>query len=112
MAGEIEREESGSITILSVPARLDTLLGEVLRGICKELANEGRFRVVVDCEHLSFLNSIVIGILLSFHQQALERGGDLKFANVSVAVEDVFHLANLDKVFHWYSNVDEAIAAF
>lgn len=112
MAGDIEREDRGDVSILSVPARLDTLLSEDLERICTELADEGRFRLVVDCTPLEFLNSIVIKVLIAFHQQAVKNAGGIKLANVSLPVEDVLHLTKLDQIFSWYPSVDEAIEAF
>ena len=112
MADNIQREDRDDVTVLSVPARLDTLLSEALDQMFKDLANEGRFKVVVDCSHLEFLNSIVIGILVGFLQRASKDEGGIKLANVLLPVEDVLHLTKLDQVFRWYPSVDEAIAAF
>lgn len=112
MANEIQREDRGNITILLVPARLDTLLGGLLSERCKELVKEGRFRVVVDCKDLKFISSTSIVTLLTFHQQAVAKGGDLKFANVSERIEDIFRLAKLERIFSWYLSVDEAISTF
>ncbi|MFH1744039.1 MAG: STAS domain-containing protein [bacterium] len=112
MAENIRREDRGDVTVVSVPARLDTLLSETLDQMFKDLADEGRFRVVLDCTHLEFLNSIVIGILVSFHQRATKKGGAIKLANVLLPVEDVLRLTKLDQVFRWYPSTDEAIAAF
>jgi len=112
MADEIERQDDGDITILSVPARLDTIMSESLEEICNTIAGEGRYKVVVDCADLEFLNSNVIRILVSFHQKASKNGGDLKLANVTLPVEDVLRLTKLDQVFRWYPSVNEAVAAF
>lgn len=112
MPDEIVRQDRGNVTILSVPAKLDTLLSETLAHTYMELENEGRVRVVVDCEQLEFLTSIILEILANFHQKARKNDGDLKFANVPVCIEDIFALTKLDRVFSRYSSVDEAVAAF
>lgn len=112
MADDIQRQDRGNVTILSIPVRLDAVLSETFDRIRRELVAERRFRVVMDCERLKFVNSVVIEILLSFHQQATDNGGDLKFANVSSYVDDIFRLSNLDQVFLSYSSVDEAVNAF
>ena len=112
MAEEIERHDRGDVSVLSVPARLDTIMSESLEETCNEIVDEGRYKVVVDCANLEFLNSNVIRILVSFHQKAKKNGGDLKLANVTLPVEDVLRLTKLDQVFHWYPSVDEAAAAF
>lgn len=109
---EIQREDRGDVTILHVPVRLDTFSNEALDRRCKELTREGRFKVVVDCSQLKFINSAAIVKLLAFHQEALERGGDLKFANVSTRVQDILELARLDRIFSWHTSVEEAITAF
>ena len=105
MANEIQREDRGNVTILVAPNRLDAAWNEAVEQMFKNLTNERRFRVVIDCKQLRFLNSVIIENLVTFHQQASENGGDLKFANVSLFVEDVFSLSNLDKVFHTCDNI-------
>jgi anti-anti-sigma factor len=112
MRGDIQREDREGVTVLSVPGRFDTLVSEFLEQTCAQLAEQRRFRVVLDCTSLEFLNSIVIKILLDFHGRAIQDGGDVKLANVPLPVEDVLRLTQLDQVFRWYSSVDEAIGAF
>ncbi|HPA47475.1 MAG TPA: STAS domain-containing protein [bacterium] len=108
----IQRDDRNEVTIVTVPARLDAVLSESLNQMFGDLMAEGRCKVVVDCQHLEFLNSIVIGILVSFHQKATKKGGNLKFANVPLPVEDVLRLTKLDQVFKWYPSVDDAVATF
>ena len=112
MKDDIRREDRGDVTVLSVPERLDTLLSEALDQNCTSLLDEGRFKVVIDCERLEFLNSTVIAILVGYYQKASKNNGDVKFANVSIPVEDVLRLTKLDTVFKWYPNVDDAVMAF
>ncbi len=112
MRGKITREDLGEITVLCVPAHMDLLLSEKLEQMCDELFDGGRNRIILDCTQLVFLNSVVIRILLNYHGAAIQRGGDLKFANASVHMEDIFQLAKLTEIFSWYKSVDEAIEAF
>lgn len=112
MADVIQRQDRGNVTILLAPKRLDAVVSDALDRTCKELMAERRFRIVMDCKHLEFLNSIVIQILVRFHQQATDSAGDFKLANVSSSVEDILHLSSLDRVFLSYSSVSEAINAF
>lgn len=112
MADTIEREDRGDVTVLSVPARLDTVLSDSLQDLCDELAGAGRFKVVLDCRNLEFINSIVIEILLGFRRRSIMNGGDLKLADVSVPLEDILHLTQLDRVFACYPSVQQAIASF
>lgn len=112
MKDDIRRDDRGEVTVLSVPERLDTLLSDALDQNCSALLEEGRYKVVLDCEHLQFLNSTVIAILVSYYQKATKNSGDLRFANVSIPVEDVLRLTKLDTVFKWYPSVDEAVSSF
>lgn len=112
MGDTIVREDQGDVTVLTLPRQGDTALSDALAEIFHRLSGDNRHRVVVDCTNLEFINSMVIGILVTFHQRAQEAGGALAFANVSLRIEDVFRLTKLDSIFQWYPSVSEAIESF
>ncbi len=111
MGEAIEREDRGAATILRFPQHGDTALSDALTEVFYSLNTDGRNQVVIDCTNLEFINSMVIGIMVSFHQHASEKGGGLVFAHVSLRIEDVLRLTKLDSIFNWYDSVDEAIAS-
>lgn len=112
MSDAITREDSGDVTILTLPCQGDTGLSDALSETFQKLGDDGRYRVVVDCTHLEFINSMVIGILVSFHQRSQKKGGGLAFAHVSLRIEDVFRLTKLDTIFSWYNSIPEAVESF
>lgn len=111
MGEPIEREDRGALTVLRFPRQGDTALSDALSDVFYSLNADGRNRVVIDCTNLEFINSMVIGIMVSFHQRAVDKGGGLTFANISLRIEDVFRLTKLDSIFSWYGSVDEAGAS-
>ena len=111
MGEAIEREDRGAVTILRFPQQGDTALSDALTEVFYSLNTDGRNRVIIDCTNLEFINSMVIGIMVSFHQHASEKSGGLVFANMSLRIEDVLRLTKLDSIFSWYDTVDEAAAS-
>ncbi len=112
MSEAIARDDRGDVTVLTLPHQGDTALSDALAEMFQTISDDGRSKVVVNCTNLEFINSMVIGILVSFHQRAQESGGGLAFANVPLRIEDVFRLTKLDTIFSWYGSVDEAAASF
>lgn len=110
---KISREDLGEITIL----RLQGILNggtdsQDLRAMVKEVLSEGRHKLVVDMERVSWANSVGLGNLHFCYTAIKNSGGFLKLTNVNHRIQQVFEVARFDTIFESYDDVRGAVASF
>jgi anti-sigma B factor antagonist len=89
-------------------ARLDAAGAPALRSTTADLANEGRFRVILDLKEVQFVDSSGLGVLIHMHK-TLQPQGRLVLCHVDAKVGQLFKITRLDRVFTLASNEDEAL---
>jgi len=70
------------------------------------------YKVVVDLGHVEFISSAGWGAFTAELRRVRQNQGDVKLANMSPDVYDVFLLLELDSFIQSFDAVDEALAAF
>ena len=65
----------------------------------EEAKNESDKKLVIDFEHVSFIDSTGLGVLVSIHKRSIEQGIQLVLKKISPKVYDVFEITMLDEVF-------------
>lgn len=88
-------------------SRLDAAAAPVLRGTTADLANEGRFRVILDLKQVQFVDSSGLGALIHMHK-TLQPQGRLVLCQVDPKVGQLFKVTRLDRVFTLAADADEA----
>lgn len=73
---------------------------------------ERHTKVVMDLSEVTFMDSTGLGAMLSSLRTLKAKGGELRLANLSAEVAQLFEMVMMDRVFEIYPNVDEAVAAF
>ncbi len=76
------------------------------------LLSQGRTRVVLDGEALTYVSSTGFGLILHVSQLLRDRGGDLKLANVSPAVARSLRILNLGRFLDAWPSLEDAYFAF
>lgn len=66
--------------------------------------------VVLDCQHLEFMDSSGLGALIAILKRISEHGGDLLIAGLSKKVRMVFEITRAHRIFRILDTVEEAIA--
>lgn len=61
--------------------------------------NENVTNIIIDFEHLEYIDSTGIGMLLVMHENAVKRGIHLKAINVSGHIKPIFEQSALGKLF-------------
>jgi len=88
-------------------ARLDPAAAPALRSATADLANQGRFRVVLDLSEVEFVDSSGLGALIHMHK-TLEPQGRLVLCGVGPKVAQLFKVTRLERVFAIAAGADEA----
>ncbi len=113
MALRIDTRESNGVTVLTLAGRV-TLGDESsqMRSAIKDLIAQGKKRLVLDLESLSYIDSAGLGTLVAAYTSARSSGADIKLANITQKLDELLNITKLVTVFSVYASVDEAIKSF
>lgn len=78
-----------------------------LRKKSKDLIEQGNRKMIIDLQHVTYINSTGIGSLVSIHSMYANSNGKVKLCGIGKNVENVFVITRLMSVF----DVDETRAA-
>jgi anti-anti-sigma factor len=100
------------IVIVSITGRiaLGVEKGQIEEAIVGAL-QKGVRKIVIDLQHVSYIDSAGIGIIAFCFGKAAQLGAQLTAAAADARVKDVFHITRLDQTITFYPDVDSACAA-
>jgi anti-sigma B factor antagonist len=97
--------------VLAVHGDADLNAAEELESKLTEVIEEGPSAVVVDLSQVTFLDSMVLGVLLQSLKRLRARGGRLRVVTPRAEVRRIFELTHLDRLFELDSTREEALLA-
>jgi anti-anti-sigma factor len=100
------------VTVVAPTGRLDVAGAPALKDAISEAVKNGTPRVVLDMEGISFVDSTGLGSVIAALKQIRSSQGDLRLAAPNQQVRVVLELTTLDRVFPYYSTVEEALTGF
>jgi anti-anti-sigma factor len=110
---EVQTREAGNgVTVVAPTGRLDVAGAPALKDAIGEALKNGQPRVVIDMEGVSFVDSTGLGSVIAALKQIRSAQGDLRLAAPNQQVRVVLELTTLDRVFPYYSTVEEALTGF
>ncbi len=113
MALEVQtRQTDGGVTVVAPTGRLDVAGAPALKDAMNDVATNGTPKVVLDMEGVSFVDSTGLGSVIAALKQIRGRQGELRLAAPNQQVRVVLELTTLDRVFPYYSTLEEALAGF
>lgn len=68
--------------------------------------------IVLDLEHVSYVNSSFISALLASQSNIGRRGGHLVLTHMPESLQRIFAVTRLNNVFRTFLTVDEAVSSF
>lgn len=103
----IDYAESGRITVATV--RTSSVLSALNvqdfgNEILSYIRAHGRLNLLLDFSHVDYLSSAVLTELLRINKAIQESGGRLRLCGISPAIQEVFEITNLDKLFSLHSD--------
>ena len=107
----ISSDVRDGVTVVHVGGEIDVYTAPVLRERLDEHISAGRDHLVVDLENVSFMDSTGLGVLVGRLKLVRVTNGSLRLVCSSERILKVFSITGLDKVFHIYGSVDDALAA-
>lgn len=78
----------------------------------KTLIKAGAPALVMDFQHVRWINSSGAGAILACLNTLRQNGGDIRFANLQGMTQQYFHLSKLETVISIFDSVEKAVASF
>jgi anti-sigma B factor antagonist len=107
----VSSTEQGDATVVHVAGEIDVYTAPLLREVLDKQVAAGRTNLVVDLENVTFMDSTGLGVLVGRLKLVRGQNGSLRIVTAEDRILKVFKITGLDKVFHIYPSVDNAIEA-
>ncbi|MFH1739972.1 MAG: STAS domain-containing protein [bacterium] len=108
----IEREDVGSVSILTLSGELDFENTVWLRGELHSLLKEGRVKILLDMDSVDLISSYTVGVFVAFARDLRERDGDIKFLRLQRRVRDTFAATRIDHILDLFDDRESALSGF
>ena len=108
---EFSFDDRGSHGILACTGRLNIASAPMLRHAVEAALGEGHPLLVLDLESTETLDSSGLGALVASYRSALQRGSELRIANVGPQLRLVLHTTAIESVLVPYESVEAAARA-
>ena len=100
----------GGWTVIDVRGDLDVYSSPNLRQLLLDRIHRGDDRIIVDLEHVDFLDSAGVAVMVSGLRRARNRNGMLVLVQPGDQARRMLRLTDLDKVLPTFTSVDDAVS--
>lgn len=108
----IPHEAPGGVMIVRLEGYVDTSNIGTFDERLYEYLKKGKYRLILDCSKLQYINSTGLGILLEAHQLSTKYQGDVKLVQLPKKIEKVFDILGFSEIFRRFENEEEALKSF
>jgi len=113
MALRMNHREVDGVTIVALDGRI--VLGEesnALREQVKTLLAGGKKQIVLNMDHVTYIDSAGLGTLVAAHHSARSQGASLKLSNLGSRFQEILQVTKLLTVFDVYDSEAAAVHSF
>ena len=107
---EITLSQKDHFTVLSVSGRLDAMSAPAFEAEARKLLDAGAQAVIVDLTELVFVSSAGLRGILALAKGLRAVSGEIRFAGLQPAVQEVFAISGFTSLFKLYPTVADAAA--
>jgi anti-sigma B factor antagonist len=113
VALKMTQREVDGVTVVALDGRI--VLGEesnALREKIKALVAEGKKKIVLNMDNVTFIDSAGLGTLVSAHHSAKSQGAAVKLCHLGTKFQEVLQITKLMTIFDVSNTEAEAVASF
>jgi anti-anti-sigma factor len=107
---EIITRKEANATVVMISGRLDAITTPEYEKKVQELIKGGDIRIVIDFEKLEYISSAGLRGLLVTAKLLKAKNGQVRVANISGAVKEVFDMSGFTSIFQIDKSVADALA--
>ncbi|MFN2455419.1 MAG: STAS domain-containing protein [Pyrinomonadaceae bacterium] len=108
----LETEIKEGLTVIGLDGYLDAHTAPKFEDAIQAEIDAGHYRIIVDCEKLTYISSAGLGVFMSFIEELREQGGDIKICGLTPKVQQVFDILGFPEIYDMCASVPEAARRF
>ena len=113
----VETAETGKTGSMKIGGRTVLMTeGSITYEECPEIEKkvddaiqQNQVDIILDCKHVSFLDSAALELLVKIHNDLKGRGGSLKIVGLNVVCRDILVVTQIMKALLVYKDLNEAM---
>jgi anti-sigma B factor antagonist len=113
VALKMTQREVDGVTVVALDGRI--VLGaesNALREKIKALVAEGKKKIVLNMDNITFIDSAGLGTLVAAHHSAKAQGASLRLCHLGTKFQEVLQITKLMTIFDVSNTEAEAVASF
>jgi anti-sigma B factor antagonist len=105
---DIKTNKDGATCTISLEGEVDVYTAPKLKEELVALVQGGCTHLVIDLEHVGFIDSSGLGVLVSALRRVREKDGAVRIVCTRDSILKIFRITGLDKVFPIFADLAEA----
>ena len=101
-----------SVSVISIEGYLDAHTAPQFEQAVQAEIDAGHYRIIADCERLTYISSAGLGVFMSFIEEVREQGGDIKVCGLTPRVKQVFEILGFSELYDVCDNCQTAMQRF
>ncbi|HEY6441717.1 MAG TPA: STAS domain-containing protein [Candidatus Acidoferrales bacterium] len=102
----------GDVTVIDIRGRFTLIEGEAIHDLLMDLFREGRKKVLLNLQAVTYLDSSGIGQLIRGFCTANKNGAELKAVDLSSRAQEVLQVTNLHTILTDFPDERDALRSF
>lgn len=99
LPADVEEREGWTLLRLREASLMDPSVIEALATHVEKLLSEGKRRLIIDFEHVQYISSSMIGVLVGARQSVLREQGKLILCGLNRRLHELLKITRLEKMF-------------
>lgn len=108
----IATDSADGFAIISLEGAVDAHTAPKFEEAVQSVIDAGQYKIVVDCEKLTYISSAGLGVFMGFIEEVREEGGDIKICGLSEKVKQPFEILGFETLYDFCPNVSDAKKQF
>lgn len=109
---ELIDHRENDVRVLRLAGRFDSYTAEAVRHWIEAHTARPPAQIVVNLEHVTFVDSTGLAALVQGMKRSRQHGGDLLLCHLQQPVRLIFELTRLDRAFEVLPTEEDAVAVF
>ena len=106
---KLTEENVENCVVVSVSGRLDTTNYTQLDSKLNMLADEGKTRIILDCQEMDYISSTGLRILLVALKRLSATGGRFLLCGLQQGIREIFEISGFTRIFEIYQTREDAM---
>jgi anti-anti-sigma factor len=105
-------EKTNSYNSITLKGRLDTITSVPFEKQILALIEAGELNFLINCEHLNYISSAGLRVLLLSSKKITPSGGRVILVSLQDHIKEVFEISGFTSIFKIFNSYDEAAQFF